>query len=450
MKQILIILGLLASVTTFAQSPRIKLNQITKDSVTGSVLISSPTDSGMVYSRDLFISYGADTFLILYGDTLAATSGIISSVLSDGVTITGDGTSGNELKVDTANVIATKQDLDLYYLDSNPDGYTSNTGTVTSVGGTGTVNGISLSGTVTSTGNLTLGGTLSNVNLASQVTGTLPIANGGTGSATQNFVDLTNAQTIGGAKIFTSTLTGTSNLIAPKIQVGTSATINDVTGVANTLQLTNYSTGAFITGSADNYIYKNSSIFGGLNAHTLIFQTRSDVTGGGFAFVGGSTPSAVFTIRSSGNVGIGTTSPTAALDLKAGTASANTAPLKFTSGTNLTSPEAGAMEWNGTNLFLTNSSATRQTIAQGLTGSATLDFGSISADSYADLTLTVTGASDGDVVAIGVPNGSVANDVIFTAWVSAANTVTIRATNNNSTTARDPASGTFKAFVYKF
>jgi hypothetical protein len=34
------------------------------------------------------------------------------------------------------------------------------TGTVTSVGGTGTVSGISLSGTVTSTGNLTLGGTL--------------------------------------------------------------------------------------------------------------------------------------------------------------------------------------------------------------------------------------------------------------------------------------------------
>jgi hypothetical protein len=57
-------------------------------------------------------------------------------------------------------------------------------GTVTSVGGTGTVNGISLSGTVTSSGNLTLGGTLSGVNLTTQVTGTLPITNGGTGSTT--------------------------------------------------------------------------------------------------------------------------------------------------------------------------------------------------------------------------------------------------------------------------
>lgn len=55
-------------------------------------------------------------------------------------------------------------------------------GSVSSVSGTGTVNGITLSGTVTSTGSLTLGGTLSNVNLTSQVTGTLPIANGGTGN----------------------------------------------------------------------------------------------------------------------------------------------------------------------------------------------------------------------------------------------------------------------------
>ena len=114
MKQILIILSLFASVSTFAQSPRIKLNQITKDTVKGSVLISSPTDSGMVYSRDLFVSYGADTFLILGGDTLAATSGLISSVLSDGVTITGDGTTGSELTVDTSTVIATKGDLSDY------------------------------------------------------------------------------------------------------------------------------------------------------------------------------------------------------------------------------------------------------------------------------------------------------------------------------------------------
>ena len=55
---------------------------------------------------------------------------------------------------------------------------------VTSVTGTGTVNGLTLSGTVTSTGNLTLGGTLSGVSLTSAVSGTLPVANGGTGATT--------------------------------------------------------------------------------------------------------------------------------------------------------------------------------------------------------------------------------------------------------------------------
>jgi hypothetical protein len=58
-------------------------------------------------------------------------------------------------------------------------------GTVTSVGGTGSVNGITLTGTVTSTGNLTLGGSLSNVSLSTQVTGTLPIGNGGTSATTK-------------------------------------------------------------------------------------------------------------------------------------------------------------------------------------------------------------------------------------------------------------------------
>jgi hypothetical protein len=73
-------------------------------------------------------------------------------------------------------------------IDNLPSGATvggvaisTTSGTVTSVSGTGTVQGLSLSGTVTSSGNLTLGGSLSAVNLTSQVTGTLPVANGGTG-----------------------------------------------------------------------------------------------------------------------------------------------------------------------------------------------------------------------------------------------------------------------------
>ena len=66
---------------------------------------------------------------------------------------------------------------------NTPTWSTPTTGTVTSVGGTGTVNGITLTGTVTSTGNLTLGGTLSGVNLATQVTGNLPVTNLNSGTS---------------------------------------------------------------------------------------------------------------------------------------------------------------------------------------------------------------------------------------------------------------------------
>lgn len=46
--------------------------------------------------------------------------------------------------------------------------------------------------------------------LTTGVTGVLPIANGGTGSSSQNFVDISSIQSVGGAKIFSAALTANS------------------------------------------------------------------------------------------------------------------------------------------------------------------------------------------------------------------------------------------------
>jgi hypothetical protein len=148
-----------------------------------------------------------------------------------------------------------------------------------------------------------------------------------------------------------------------------------------------------------------------------------------------------------GSFGIGNNPPTARLHIAAGTATASTAPLKFESGTNLTTAEAGAMEFNGTNLFF-SPSTTRHTVNHGLTGSATLNFPSTTTLLSADLTITVTGAADGDVVSLGVPNAAVNANTSYSAWVSAANTVTVRFNNYSSGTV-DPASALFKVFVTK-
>jgi trimeric autotransporter adhesin len=107
-------------------------------------------------------------------NTSIAISG--SQITSGTVAIANGGTGASDAATALTNLGA--------YPASNPSGFTTNVGTVTSVSGTGTVNGMTLTGSVTTSGSLTLGGTLSGVNLTSQVTGTLPVANGGTGAAT--------------------------------------------------------------------------------------------------------------------------------------------------------------------------------------------------------------------------------------------------------------------------
>jgi trimeric autotransporter adhesin len=88
-------------------------------------------------------------------------------------------------------------------------------GTVTSVAGTGTVNGISLSGTVTSSGNITLGGALTGVNLTSQVTGTLPVANGGTGGTLPVANGGTGATTLTANNVILGNGTSAVQAVAP-------------------------------------------------------------------------------------------------------------------------------------------------------------------------------------------------------------------------------------------
>ena len=132
-------------------------------------------------------SVSGDTLPVLSGNLDVNGNSIVSAVNGD-ISITPDGT-GNVI-LDGINYPQIDGTID-QVLKTDGAGqlsFTSQTsGTVTSVGGTGTVSGLTLTGTVTSSGNLTLGGT---------ITGFLPLAGGAMLGAITGNQDITGKRPI--------------------------------------------------------------------------------------------------------------------------------------------------------------------------------------------------------------------------------------------------------------
>jgi hypothetical protein len=143
-------------------------------------------------------------------------------------------------------------------------------------------------------------------------------------------------------------------------------------------------------------------------------------------------------------------SPTAKLLLGAGTSTAGTAPLKLTPGTILSTPEDGAIEYDGTDYYITQAS-TRYKLSKTLSGQLTTNFGapSVAPGSTATATLPISGVAAGDVVTVSANAGG-ANppSILITAYSSSANTVIVRAYNAGSS-AVTLASDTYNVRVIK-
>ncbi len=92
-------------------------------------------------------------------------------------------------------------------------------------------------------------------------------------------------------------------------------------------------------------------------------------------------------------------------------------------------------------------SGTGARLTSVLTASATLNFASIATTASEDLTITVTGAAVNDEVSLGLPAAPAAG-LVFNAFVSAANTVTVRASNITASPV-DAASATYSVAVFK-
>ena len=139
-----------------------------------------------------------------------------------------------------------------------PSWATPTTGTVTSVSGTGTVNGLTLTGTVTSSGSLTLGGTLSNI--ANSALTNSSITFGATAAALGTTVSGFNAVTIGATTASTGAFT----------YLSTSSTTSTTPTLSFNAANAPFAAGASISGSYLQHMLQNKSATAGASVNYVL------------------------------------------------------------------------------------------------------------------------------------------------------------------------------------
>jgi len=263
----------------------------------------------------------------------------------------------------------------------------------------------------TGVGNTFLGETAGNFTLS--LTG-----NTGIGKQTGGVLSSGYSNTLIGSQVGLVLTTGNSNT-----GVGTSALDHVIAGARNTgigagaLQFTTGNDNTGLGELAGNNITtgNNNLILGSqINAQSATSSDQLSIQN----IIFGTGNSGTGTTLSTGNIGIGISAPTAKLSIAGGTTTVP--PLGLTSGTNLTTPLAGAFEYNGVNLFFTPSGTTRKTASLYQVARSTAQTGA-----NASVTTWTVGASDGTFL--------VSANVLVTASTTHAFTVTCTYTDEGNT-----------------
>lgn len=128
-----------------------------------------------------------------------------------------------------------------------------------------------------------------------------------------------------------------------------------------------------------------------------------------------------FTIDSKQRTSTGGATPSAGLTLAAGTATAGFSPFKFTSGTNLTTAEAGAIEYDGSNIYFTPIGTIRKVIPTIITSRSTAQTAAV-----ASVATQAVGATDSSFIVsanVLVTTSTVHSFTVTCAYTDEGNTV---------------------------
>lgn len=255
--------------------------------------------------------------------------------------------------------------------------------------------------------------------------------------------------------------------ISANINTGGTLTVSGAAYASSTLlvtgAVTTYGNGTFGDASSDVNLFT-----GTLQASTTALFTNGLTTYGGSTFGDASTDVNLFTgtlqasttalftsgFTNYGNLTMGNTSTTTVTFTSTGiNFDSNTLVIDpganrvgiLTSGPNTAFEVVGTA--SSTNLVIGGGTS----ISRHLSATVSLDFPVIAGSSCQSLTITVTGAADGDTVAIGVPNALAAasTTLSFSGFVSSADTVTVRGCQVATTGTSDPAAATVRADVWK-
>ena len=353
------VVGATNTVTVSISAGGVDTTQLAADAVTGAKIADDAVDSEHLVDGSV--------------DNVHLAGGITFAKLDGGAYLTSaEAFSDSDTQLMTAAAI---DDRILSY------GYSTTTGTVTSVGGTGSVNGITLTGTVTSTGSLTLGGTLGNITL-SQLAGSSVI------TSAESFSDDDD------------TLMTSAAIDDRILSYGYSTTTGTVTSVATAGTVNGLSlTGGTITGAGTITLGGTLSNVAVSNMAASAIQTGTEVgaTGGSIGDNDTSLLTAAAIINFVEGKGYSTTTGTV-------TSVATTGSVNGITLTGGTITSAGTITLGGTlsniaNSQLTNSAITIAGVSTSLGGSITANTiaGAISAGTITNAQLANDSVSFGGV-----------------------------------------------------